>query len=213
MLYVDHVVGSHADDKMALDWDSPQRLVSLPKFELGSPVTLDQWSRFVVETGYHPQKAEGYLEYVFRRSEPERKVCGSLPVGCVSLDDAAAYCRWLKCRLPTEFELEVAMRDGYRIGTWLWTCDPWVPDRLKRDDLGDGYVSPFGDLLYAVRGCGVEARGRVRLRYPYKVDPARRSFRERSFRDAGLGFCVCYVKDTAIDEWKVDSEAILFEGE
>jgi ergothioneine biosynthesis protein EgtB len=64
---------------------------------------------------------------------PEEPVCH------VSWFEAAAFAQWTRCRLPTEFEWEVAAR---RLGlvpeVWEWTASPYTPY--------PGYHAPGGAL-------------------------------------------------------------------
>jgi formylglycine-generating enzyme required for sulfatase activity len=125
------MMGSPAGEFGHRDAEGLPRRVVIPKgFAIGKfKVTVDQFSRFVAETGTtvsnicrvivgfdRDEPIWGAAEASFRR--PGFDTAESHPVVCVSWYEAQAYATWLQrrtgrpYRLPTESELEYAARAG-----------------------------------------------------------------------------------------------------
>jgi len=119
--------------RIMLEREEPQHTVSLPEFWIGkTPVTNDQFERFVTATGHQTTAEREQQKFTWRHTwgEPEPawndfiSLDGSngRPVVCVSLDDAMAFCSWMsevagaRLSLPTEAQWEKAARgtDGWR---------------------------------------------------------------------------------------------------
>lgn len=112
-----------------------------------SPVTNAQYKKFMEATG-HP--APLYWDYV-RFNQPNHPVVG------VSWNDANAYAKWAKKRLPTEAEWEKAARGGLIGKKYPWGDEP--PGRTVANFGGNeeettpvGKYPPNGFGLYDMAG-------------------------------------------------------------
>ena len=129
----------------AEDDERPIHRVYVSEFYIGRfPVTMDEYARFVHETGHPPPAiddlpmiATGGRDSTFRElaspcvwdgsTPPTGR--GSHPVVLVRYDDAVAYCQWLtkaierEVRLPTEAEWEKAARGGVEGRRYPWGND------------------------------------------------------------------------------------------
>lgn len=153
---------------------TPRRQVSVPAFALGRfEVTRGEFRRFVESEGfvtdaernvpvadqdrplpscpelYDDEGKNGVADAHWRSPGFEQE--DSHPVVCVTWQDAQAYVAWLsretgqRYRLPTESELEYAIRAG---STTLWPWGDWgysACDQANHFDLKAGEVYP--DLL------------------------------------------------------------------
>ena len=138
--------------------EKPQHRVQLSDFHMGKyPVTVEEYARFVYETGYVTEvEKEGWSVAAFWRGDSLDYYC---KIGCnwrhdaygrpmdnsfarhpvihISWQDAVAYCRWLSWKtgrsynLPTEAQWEYAAIGGHKAG--------------KKDEEG----SAFAPFLYA----------------------------------------------------------------
>ncbi len=130
MVYIpadEFLMGAAGADTLAGDDEKPQHTVYLDGFWMDrTEATSAMFKRFVDETGYatDAQKSgQGYFwsgsAWVAVKSAdwqhpggPTTSITGqdNYPVVQVSWNDAAAYCRWVGHRLPTEAEWEKAAR-------------------------------------------------------------------------------------------------------
>lgn len=125
--------------------EKPAHKVHVDEFHIGvSPVTNDEYERFVEESGYDPpslrelpvmvtaQREHEFralaAPYVWNDRRPPRGR-GDHPVTLVRYDDALEYCAWLSARtgkafrLPTEAEWEKAARGRAFAKRYPWGND------------------------------------------------------------------------------------------
>jgi len=123
--------------------DAPAHEVDLPSFEIDKfEVTNADFAVFVKETGYVTfAEQKGFRSWRDERGPGE----DNHPVVMVTWDDAAAYCRWLGKRLPTEAEWEKAARgeDG-RPFPWGEVWDPAKANVKETGLRGTAAVGSFG---------------------------------------------------------------------
>ena len=180
-----------AQDQQAYGDEQPQHEVTLPAYRIGKyPVTVGQFRRFVVESGYKPRDnrcPEGIANH---------------PVVNVTWHDARAYCAWLtevwraagkitvaeEVRLSTEAEWEKAAR-GTEGLIYPWGDEP-DPERANYDKTGigstsavgcfPGGASPYGCLDMA--GNVWEWTRSIEQDYPYKADDSREDLEGKGLR-------------------------------
>jgi len=83
----------------------------------GREVTNGEFLAFMMATKYRPTVTDSFLSHwLDGRPRPGDE---GKPVVFVGLDDARAYARWAKKRLPTEYEWQLGVREHGEV--WNWT--------------------------------------------------------------------------------------------
>ncbi len=127
------------------------------------PVTNGQFARFVNAGGYDNRSLWDAVGWKWREQskivEPsywrDAKWNGlTQPVVGVSWWEADAFCRWAKCRLPTEREWEAAA-SGPQGWVYPW-ADDWREGICNSDEGGLGVTTPVGIFPRSVAVCGAE---------------------------------------------------------
>jgi len=146
------------------------------------PVTNAAYAAFVEAGGTPPrywQKIDGV--WAERGFGQWRKLRGGAPVRHVDCNDAQAYCRWAKRRLPTEAEWEcAASHPGLRWGSvWEWTSSDFLPYPGFAADPYKEYSEPWFGTHKVLRGASFSTPRRL----------ARRTFRNFYQPHRGDVFC------------------------
>jgi formylglycine-generating enzyme required for sulfatase activity len=139
------------------------------------PVTNAQYKAFIDATGYSPDDTTNFLQHWENgKIKPGEE---NFPVIYITLEDAQAYARWAKKRLPTEMEWQYAAQTE-KCNEWPWvqkkpvrrqeqfvtnTLSVWKLEGIEPDrcNTGDGALYPVGKYskgknaygLYDLVGC------------------------------------------------------------
>ncbi|MEU5764170.1 SUMF1/EgtB/PvdO family nonheme iron enzyme [Nocardia sp. NPDC047648] len=144
--------GEQHYDRAWFEDEAPQRVVQVPGFWLDrTPVTNLEFAEFVDATGWmtYAEQAGGLVygpDYwrqmpgiCWRHPHPDIDAVADRPnhpVVHVDHDDASAYARWAKKRLPTEIEWEYAAH-GPHWRAWPWGST-WRPEMANTAELWAG---------------------------------------------------------------------------
>lgn len=132
--------------------------VKLSAFAMASrPVSQGEFAAFVEATGapgprYWKREAGEWMARRYDRWAPIDRHAAMIHV---SLQEAEAYCRWAKRRLPTESEWEYAARNGLRGmlgGVWEWTSSAFAPYPGFAPDPYRDYSQPWFHSHFVLRG-------------------------------------------------------------
>ncbi|MCY2992681.1 MAG: SUMF1/EgtB/PvdO family nonheme iron enzyme [Planctomycetota bacterium] len=139
--------GPNYDAQAFDDRESPPHAVSLDAFCIARyPLTVGQYQRFIADDGYgeeHWWSAGGFGKFTTPEKWDQQQPNPSRPVVGVSWFEAAAFCSWAACRLPTEAEWERAAR-GTTGRKYPWGDEPAEPERLNFSDSRLGHPTPVG---------------------------------------------------------------------
>jgi formylglycine-generating enzyme len=122
----------------------PKQTVNLPAFWIDKyEVTNSQFLDFSLQTGYQGEGAKEGKDWriFFAPATPEKALT---PVVYITWNDAAAFCKSLGKRLPTEEEWEKAAR-GTDGRTYPWGNE-WVPNRSNTSEAGILKPGPIGQF-------------------------------------------------------------------
>lgn len=171
------IMGSKEDNPLALDSEKPQHTIDLPDFWIARfPVTNEQFTAFVRQTGYCTKAEEKGSSFVFDGREwkdtsganwqhpdgPQSDLQGkeNHPVTHISWTDGCSFCKWfteisqgeidnLVFCLPSEAEWEKAARGPYG-QEWPWGGE-WDAARCNNTESGLKTTTPV-DKYFSLGG-------------------------------------------------------------
>jgi formylglycine-generating enzyme required for sulfatase activity len=127
-------------------WRETPHEVSLDAYRIARyPVTVGQYREFIQDDGYQVPRcwtAGGFGEFTEPADWEQQQEFPSRPVVGVSWFEAAAFCQWTECRLPTEAEWERAAR-GTTGRKYPWGDEPADEQRLNFE-YKVGHPTPVG---------------------------------------------------------------------
>ncbi len=127
--------------------ESPVHEVALRAFRLRRfPVTVQEYAAFIQDNGYSNRKhwsAGGFGQFTEPENWERQQQYRSRPVVGVCWFEAAAYCAWASCRLPSEAEWERAAR-GPQSGAYPWGNRPPLDAAHANYGGEPGYPTPVG---------------------------------------------------------------------
>jgi iron(II)-dependent oxidoreductase len=162
--------------------------VDIAPFRIASaPVTNGEYLEYVEDGGKAPRywkKADrAWMERRFDKMIP---LAQAEPVRHVDWNEAQAYCRWAKRRLPTEAEFEVALKaEGFSWGAvWEWTASPFQAYPGFVIDPYADYSKPWFGTHKVLRGASFTTPRRM-------LRPTFRNFYLADRGDVFCGFRTC----------------------
>lgn len=115
-----------------------------------SEVTNAEFLAFLTATKYRPKFADSFLRHWSKGRPPVGEE--DLPVTFVDLNDARAYARWAKKRIPTEYEWQSANPSGAG-RVWNWTESEHFDGHTRFSILKGGSAAKFeGSEWYSDSG-------------------------------------------------------------
>lgn len=183
------MLGACKADGFVFDNEKWEHEVDIAPFRIASaPVTNQQYLAFVQDGGKPPRywkKQDG--QWLERRFDRWRPPAPEAPALHVDWNEAQAFCRWAKRRLPTEAERELAAasgRIGNAVGVWEWTASDFGPYPGFEIDPYKEYSQPWFGTHKVLRGGSFAAPARL-LRNTF------RNFYTPDRGDVFAGFRTC----------------------
>lgn len=141
---------THGDDFVLYPSKDTLKVHVLKDFFIDKhPVTNAQFKTFMDATKYKPQDPTNFLKHWVNGQIPQGE--DLYPVVYVSKEDAEAYARWARKRLPTELEWQYAAQFGDgRIWPWGTEFDSTMTNS------GDGKAYSIGKFPQAANELGLE---------------------------------------------------------
>ncbi|MEW6688782.1 MAG: SUMF1/EgtB/PvdO family nonheme iron enzyme [Pseudomonadota bacterium] len=178
------MLGARKAEGFVFDNEKWEHEVDIAPFRVAStPVTNRQYLEFVLDGGKPPRywkRQDGqWLERRFDRWLPPAP---DAPVLHVDWNEAQAFCRWAKRRLPTEAERELAAASGgieNAAGVWEWTASDFAPYPGFEIDPYKEYSQPWFRTHKVLRGGSFAAPQRL----------LRNTFRNFYMPERGDVFC------------------------
>jgi iron(II)-dependent oxidoreductase len=166
-----HSLGARPGKAFVFDNEKWANEVTVGPFRIASaPVSNAQYLAYVEAGGQAPRywkkDKAGWLQRRFDRWLPPRP---DEPVIHVDWNEAQAYCRWAKRRLPAEAEWECAAAAGAigPAGVWEWTASRFDPyPGFVRDPYKE-YSEPWFGSHKVLRGGSFAAPARL-LRHTFR---------------------------------------------
>jgi len=185
----------HADKSFAYDNEMPQHKVSVANFEIASNLVSNrEWLAFIEQGGYQNPllwlsdawakvKNENWQHPLYWEKRDNiwlemglnglQKLDLDAPVKHISYFEADAFATWKQCRLPTEFEWELAVKQSEKIkqaygSVWQWTRSPYVAYpgfKIASGAVGE-YNGKFMCNQFVLRGSSAfTSAGHTRISY------------------------------------------------
>jgi gamma-glutamyl hercynylcysteine S-oxide synthase len=153
-------------DEFVFDNEKWAHEVEVGPFAIDSqPVSNAQYLRYVEQGGRPPRywmNVDG--AWSERRFDGNRPLRGAEPVRHVDWNEAQAYCRWAKRRLPSEAEFELALsHPSFSWGAlWEWTASAFQPYPGFVIDPYADYSKPWFGTHKVLRGASFTTPDRMK---------------------------------------------------